>query len=148
MVYSEYSIDDTLSSFFAKTSATRPDCDARAELLVGGKATAIQIQGTCSYTVYCGQCLEYVVQFRPKSLRLDMNMASLAHQVYGSLAPTVRFEGQTGPDAQGEKEPLCVYVMGRIKGVTHLELILAHGWPENSPENFARRRRLMADVAR
>jgi hypothetical protein len=147
MVYSQYSVEDEISNFFAKTSACRSKCDARAEELVGGKATTIDVQGNCSYTVYAGPCLEYVVQFRLKSLQLDLKTASLARHVYGYYAPTVSFEGHVGDESK-EKEPLYVYVMSRIKGVTHLDFILAHDCADNSPENFARRQRLMIDVAR
>lgn len=147
MTYSQYSVEGEISNFFAKTSATRLDCDARAEELVGGNATRVDVQGNCSYSVYAGPCLEYVVQFRLKSLQLNMEILSLATQVYGSLTPTVSFEGQVGDESK-DKEPLYVYVMSRIKGVTHLDFILAHGCPDNSSENFARRQRLMADVAR
>ncbi|KAM4054655.1 phosphotransferase enzyme family protein [Hirsutella rhossiliensis] len=38
--------------------------------------------------------------------------------------------------------------MSRIKGVSHLDFILAHDLPDNSPENSAGRQRLMMDVAR
>lgn len=147
MAYSQYSVDDEISNFFAKTSASRPDCDARAEELVGGKATPVDVQGNCSYSVYAGPCLEYVVQFRLKSLQLDMKAASLARQVYGSLAPTVSFEGQVGHESK-DKEPLYAYVMSRIKGMTHLDFILAHYCPDNTPETFAQRQRLLTDVAR
>lgn len=147
MAYAEYSVEDEILTFFAKTSACRSDCDARAEELVGGRATTLDVQGNCSYTVYAGPCLEYVVQFRLKSLQLDLRTASLARHVYGCYAPTVSFEGYLGDESK-EKEPLYVYVMDRIKGVTHLDFILAHGYPDNSPENFARRQRLMIDVAR
>ncbi|KAH7324960.1 hypothetical protein B0I35DRAFT_425266 [Stachybotrys elegans] len=147
MLYSQYYVEDEISNFFAKTSASRPDCDACAEELVGGTATPVTVQGNCSYSVYAGSCLDYVVQFRLKSLQLDMKIASLASKVYGSLAPTVSFEGQVGDESKG-KEPLYVYVMSRIKGVTHLDFILARDCPDNSPENFLHRQRLMEDVAR
>ncbi|KND86780.1 hypothetical protein TOPH_08588 [Tolypocladium ophioglossoides CBS 100239] len=151
MAYSQYDMEDEISNFFTKTSASRLDCDARAEELVGGKATPVVVQGNCSYSVYAGPCLEYVVQFRLKSLRLDMKIASLARQLYGSLAPTVSFEGQVGDESKDkakDKEPLYAYVMGRMKGVTYLDFILAHDSPDNSPETFARRQRLMIDMAR
>ncbi|KJZ75909.1 hypothetical protein HIM_04733 [Hirsutella minnesotensis 3608] len=114
MDYPKYSAEREISNFFAKASTCRQACDARAEELVGGQATPVDIQGNCSYTVYCGPCLEYVVQFRPRPLQLDMGTASLARQIYGSLAPTVTFEGQIGPELQ-DKEPLYVYVMDRSR---------------------------------
>ncbi|UNI23523.1 hypothetical protein JDV02_009342 [Purpureocillium takamizusanense] len=147
MAYSEYSLDDELVTFFAKTTANRSSCDARAEELVGGKAIPVAVQGNCSYSVYAGACLEYVVQFRLQSLRLDMSIASLARQVYGSLAPAVSFEGRIGIESS-DKEPLHVHVMSRMKGVTHLDFILSHDTPDNSQESSIRRKRLMTGVAR
>ncbi|KAH8647630.1 hypothetical protein BGZ61DRAFT_469844 [Ilyonectria robusta] len=43
MAYSQYSVEDEISIFFAKTSTTRPDCDVRAEELVSGKATRVDV---------------------------------------------------------------------------------------------------------
>ncbi|EFY87347.1 hypothetical protein J3459_015844 [Metarhizium acridum] len=111
MTYSEYSVEDEIFTFFRKTSACRSECDARAEELVGGTATTIDVQGNCSYSVYAGPCLEHVVQFRLKSLKLDMRTAALARHVYGSYAPIDSFEGQVGDDESKENEPLYVYVM-------------------------------------
>ncbi|POR37243.1 Uncharacterized protein TPAR_02553 [Tolypocladium paradoxum] len=111
----------------------------RSSLGASLKATPVDVQGNCSYSVYAGPCLEYVVQFRLKSLQLDMKIASLARQVYGSLVPTVLFEGHVGDESK-DREPLY--------GVTHLDSILAHDCPDNSPENFARRQSLMTGVAR
>ena len=145
----EYSVNDEIASFFAKTSATRSQCDARATELTGGKAVPIEVQGVCSYTVYAGPALEYVVQFRLKSLELKTQTSILAKRVYGSLAPSVSFEGEIGGgQGAGGREPLYIYVMNRIKGVTHLDFILAKGFPNNSPEVSAYRKTLIADVAR
>lgn len=107
----------------------------------------IEVQGVCSYSVYAGPDLEFVVQFRLKSLYLKTETSILARQIYGTLAAKASFEGQIGDDIDG-KEPLYVYLMSRIRGITHLDFILAHGFPENSQENFARRKNFMADVAR
>ncbi|KAK3311103.1 uncharacterized protein B0T15DRAFT_61396 [Chaetomium strumarium] len=38
--------------------------------------------------------------------------------------------------------------MTRIRGMSRLDFILAHGFPDNSPENKARRKNLVQDVAR
>ncbi|KAF4454064.1 Protein kinase-like domain protein [Fusarium austroafricanum] len=150
MECSLYSMEDEISNFFAKTSASRAECDERAEELVGGKATPVKVQGVCSYTLYAGPCLDYIVQFRLEPSRLNMKIISLASEVYGTLAPTVSFQGQIGQasDESNVKKPLYVYLMHRMKGVTHLDFILARECPENSPEAFAQRGRLMADVAR
>jgi len=135
------------SPISSETTADRSACDTRAEGLVGGKATPVAVQGDCSYSVYAGPCLEYVVQSRLESLRLGMGVTSLARQVYGALVPAVSSEGQIG-DKSRDREPLHVYVMSRLKGVTHLDFILSHDSPDNSPKSSASRRRLMAGVAR
>lgn len=54
------------------------------------------------------------------------------------------FNGQVG---DGEKEPLYVCLMSRIHGMTHLDFILEHGFPENSSENLVWFRNLIGDIA-
>jgi hypothetical protein len=146
-VASVYSLDAEIANFFSKTSITRLVCDAQANELAGGRVVPSEIQGACSYTVYAGPNLEYVVQFRLKSLEVKTETITLARGIYGSLVPEVSFKGQIG-DGGDQKDHLYVYLMSRVRGVTHLEFILAYGFPENSPENFARRETLMTDVAR
>ncbi|KAK3402311.1 hypothetical protein B0T20DRAFT_346108 [Sordaria brevicollis] len=142
-----YSVDSEIDAFFTKTSATREACDARARELVGhDNVVPVEVQGVCSYTIYAGSDLEFVVQFRLKSLELKTEITSLATEVYGSLVPEVSFKGILGEEEKG-KEQLYVYLMTRMRGMTHLDFILAHGHPENSPENFAWRKTLMEDVA-
>ncbi|KAI1314273.1 hypothetical protein F5Y03DRAFT_336620 [Xylaria venustula] len=145
----EYSVDLEIDHFFEKTSATRSECDASAKQLVGGDVVPIAVQGVCSYTVYAGQNQEFVVQFRLKSLTLDLGTVTLARKIYGSLTPEVSFHGQLGGeiDAKG-KEPLYIYVMTRIPGISHLDFILSHDVPENSPEWFTWRNSLLTDMAR
>ncbi|TLD20607.1 hypothetical protein PspLS_08431 [Pyricularia sp. CBS 133598] len=146
----EYSNDDAIATFFTQTTASREECDSRALTLAGGPAVVpMAVQGVCSYTVYAGPDLGSVVQFRLKSLELPVKTAILARQVYGNLAPEVSMHGQLGPDVDdgdGGREPLLVYVMDRVKGISHLDFILANGHPENRPETFAWRKTLMVDV--
>lgn len=145
-----YSVEDEISQFFEKTTATRAECDAKAQELVGGPVVHIAIQGACSYSVYAGPDLEYVVQFRLKSLELSMDISDLARRVFGQYAPEVTFKGQLGPDgdeSQG-KEPLLIYVMSRIRGITHLDFLLSHDIPKNSSEYFELRKNLITDVAK
>lgn len=142
--YEEYSVASEVEAFFKKTSATRAACDTRATELAGGDAVPVHVQGACSYSVYAGSKLEYVVQFRLESLALRTEVTSLATEIYGSLVPKVTFEGKVG---DGGKEPLYVYLMSRMRGMTHLDFILAHGFPENSPDNFAWRQNLIGDIA-
>lgn len=135
----EYCAADEIASFFTKTSATRSLCDARARALTGHDATPVAIQGNCSYTVYAGQ--NSVIQFRLRSLKLHQHTTQLASQVYGDLAPHVTYEGQLGDDRDKDgKEPLLVYHMGRIPGISHLDFILS------TENNTAYRATLMADL--
>ncbi|KAF2758719.1 hypothetical protein EJ05DRAFT_492862 [Pseudovirgaria hyperparasitica] len=144
--YPVYSLDNTIGKFFAQTSATREACDTKARDLVGGTIVPIAVQGNCSYSVYAGAKSEFVVQFRLKSLMLDLEIAALARKIYGSWAPSVAFHGEMGE--KGERELLSVYVMDRVPGVSYLDFMLVNGFPENSDENFMRRKILMVDVAR
>ncbi|KAK3298466.1 uncharacterized protein B0H64DRAFT_75799 [Chaetomium fimeti] len=146
----QYTVDDEIAAFFSKTAVTRGTCDGLAKDLVGGdQAVPVAVQGACSYTVYAGQGLGYVVQFRLKSLELKGETAALARRIFGTLAPEVSFRRQLGEDSEAAgQEPLLVYVMTRIRGMSRLDFILAHGFPENSPENMARRKNLIQDVAR
>ncbi|KAI0004021.1 hypothetical protein F4779DRAFT_600598 [Xylariaceae sp. FL0662B] len=145
----EYSVDQEIRDFFEKTSATRSACDAAAKELVGGDVVPVAVQGVCSYTVYAGPNLDSVVQFRLRSLRLNLETVTLAGKVHGDLAPKVSFKGQIGDDVDGGvREPLDIYVMTRVRGVSHLDFVLGHNLPENSPEYFAWRKILVTDVAR
>ncbi|QYS95757.1 APH domain-containing protein [Trichoderma simmonsii] len=145
--YSEYDNDEAIADFFTKTSAARSTCDARARGLVGGSAIPVEGQGNCSYSVYAGPDLEYVVQFRLKSLKLKTETTSLARKIFGALAPEVSFKGEMGDHIEG-KEPLYVYVMRRMQGITHLDFILAHEFPDNSEEKVTWRKTFMVDIAR
>ncbi|OBT38960.1 hypothetical protein VE00_10406 [Pseudogymnoascus sp. WSF 3629] len=146
--YAVYNVEDEIAAFFTKTSVTRQTCDDRAKDLVGGTVTPIKIQGFCSYSVYAGPNLEYVVQFRPKSLELKTENTMLAKHLYGTLAPEVSFVGQLGDDDIAGKEPLYVYLANRVRGVTQLEFNLTHACADNSQETFAWRKTLMGDMAR
>ncbi|KAI0810104.1 hypothetical protein GGR55DRAFT_689273 [Xylaria sp. FL0064] len=143
-MYTEYSLDSEIEAFFKKTSVIHATCDARARELVGGSVVPVDVQGACSYTVYAGPGLEHVVQFRLESLALSIEIASLATEVYGSLAPRVSFEGKIGEKG---KEPLHVYLMNRVRGITHLDFVLAYGFPEHSLNNISWRKNLIGDVA-
>jgi hypothetical protein len=145
--YSEYSLDSEIESFFEKTSAKRATCDAKAKELAGGNVVPVQVQGACSYTVYGGPDQVCVVQFRLASLALKPEVAALATEIYGSLAPNISFEGKVGDSGEHGREPLYVYLMSRMRGITHLDFILEHGFPENSLENRLWRKNLMGDVA-
>ena len=89
----------------------------------------VAVQGVCSYTVYAGDDLEHVVQFRLSSLELPTETTNLARSIYGHFAPEVLVHGQLGVDRDSGREPLLVYVMSRVKGIGHLDFILAYGYP-------------------
>lgn len=51
----------------------------------------------------------------------------------GTFAPDVSFRQQLGEDSTtAGQEPLLISVISRILGKSHLDSILAHGFPENS----------------
>ena len=143
--FDESSSDTESQEFFSQTSATREACDTKAKALVGGKVVPVTEQGDCSYTVYAGPESEFVIQVRLKSLMLNSETANLASKIYETLVPKATFHGQIGSD---DKEPLLVYVMNRIEGISHLDFILADKLPENSDQNLIRRNTIMSDVAR
>lgn len=144
-----YEVEQEILAFFEKTTTTRSACDNYASEHLGGNITPVAVQGVCSYTVYAGPNAESVVQYRLKSLALNMDIMDLVNAIYGTLAPRISFEGQIGEDHES-KEPLYIYVMNRMAGVSHLDFILAHNSdvPENSSEFSCWRQNLVADNAK
>ncbi|GAB7354900.1 hypothetical protein MBLNU459_g5534t1 [Dothideomycetes sp. NU459] len=143
----DYSVEQEVAAFFFKTSTTRAACDTRAKELVGGSITLVAVQGVCSYTVHAGTSSEFVVQYRLTSLALPLDKLALAHKVYGSLVPDVDLKGQLGEDADG-REAVYIYIMPRVNGISHLDFILAYGYPDYTPDICAARLTLVIDVAR
>ncbi|KAM0271144.1 hypothetical protein ACHAQH_009176 [Verticillium albo-atrum] len=146
----QYDVEDEIAAFFSKTSIPRESCDALArELVDGDQVVPVAVQGACSYTVYAGPGLGHVVQFRLKTLGLKAETAALARLVFDTLAPDVSFKQQLGEDCTTTgREPLLVYVMTRIRGISCLDFKRFHRFPENSPERKACRKNLTQDVAR
>lgn len=79
-----------------------------------------------------------------------------ARRVYGGLVPEVSLRGEMGGDSDGNgngngnddgRENLVVYVMPRMRGISRLEYILAHGFPEDGEKICEARERLVGDVA-
>ncbi|GAM86560.1 hypothetical protein ANO11243_045740 [Dothideomycetidae sp. 11243] len=90
--------EEQITKFFLHSSATRQACDARArELGAGHTVVPVNVQGTCSYTVFTGAGVNSVVQYRLAPLSWS-DHTSLAKQIYGSLVPTISFQGQIGND--------------------------------------------------
>lgn len=140
----DYCLEDAIADFFTLTSTSRETCNTKAVDLVGGNVVPVAIQGNCSYSVYAGPEFEFVVQFRPKSLRLRLEIIHLAHKIYGSLVPTVLFHGELG---ENNENPLLIYVMPRVRGTSYLDLILANSFAESSDQNLFWRKNLLMDVA-
>lgn len=108
------SIDD----FFVRSGLTaedQNDCLDFVEKLYPGRPVArASCQGYCSMTVFVGE--ETVVQFRPHTYRLDLQITSAARKVYGRLAPETRYVTAL------PKSGLLVYTMERIAGVCFKDL--------------------------
>lgn len=175
MTDQNYNVEQEICDFFStKTRVTRNSCDEFAKKLFlknntsGSTNTStspvrleiVPTQGVCSYTVYAGSSnnnsnstLDWVVQFRLKSLALPLETMERARRVYGELVPEVSFRGEMGDgDGNGNgnddgRENLVVYVMPRMRGISRLEYILAHGFPEDGERICEARERLVGDVA-
>lgn len=172
MTDQNYNVEQEIADFFStKTTVSRNSCDEFAKKLIVEKSTdtstststdtvqleIVPTQGVCSYTLYAGtsnsnSTLDWVVQFRLKSLALPLETMERARRVYGGLVPEVSFRGEIG-DANGDdddgdgRENLMVYVMPRMRGISRLEYILAHGFPEDGEKICEARERLVGDVA-
>jgi hypothetical protein len=144
----EYSVEQEITHFLGATSATRSACDAYAKERLGNDIIPVAVQGVCSYTVYTGPSGEFIAQFRLKSLGQRMDTAELARTICGQFAPQVTFRGQIGEDVEG-KEPLYIYIMNRIEGISYLDFLLANisHVPENSPQFSSWRKNLITDIA-
>lgn len=179
MTDQNYNVEQEIADFFStKTRVSRTSCDEFAKKLFLKNNTntntdtstntstvrleIVPTQGVCSYTVYAGSnssnsTLDWVVQFRLKSLALPLETMERARRVYGGLVPEVSFRGEIGGgdgDGNGNgngnddgRENLVVYVMPRMRGISRLEYILAHGFPEDGEEICEARERLVGDVA-
>ncbi|KAK2762131.1 hypothetical protein FQN54_001138 [Arachnomyces sp. PD_36] len=145
--YEVYSFDTSVQRLFASTSATRDECDEKAASLVGGRITPVPHQGDHSYTVYGGPQDESVVQFRLEPFPLSTEVATLARQVHGDLAPLTTYHGQLGNIGD---RPVFVYTFNRFPGINYAEFQLANmgDETENSEENKVVRKNLIEDVAR
>lgn len=164
MTDQNYSVEQEIADFFStKTTVSRNSCDEFAKKLIVEKSTSgststntvqleiVPTQGVCSYTLYAGNnsSLDWVVQFRLKSLALPMETMERARRVYGGLVPEVSLRGEMGGgdgDDDG-RENLVVYVMPRMRGISRLEYILANGFPEDGEKICEARERLVGDVA-
>ncbi|RDW84570.1 hypothetical protein BP6252_02160 [Coleophoma cylindrospora] len=108
-----------VDDFFLRSRLANPqhreDCFDFVRKSFPGKPVALAAcQGYCSLTLFVGDAT--VVQFRPWSYRLDLTIANLAHDLYGSFAPETKY--LTTLSASG----LLVYGMDRIDGISYKTL--------------------------
>ncbi|KAK3941804.1 hypothetical protein QBC46DRAFT_457973 [Diplogelasinospora grovesii] len=130
-----YSLEQEIATFFSQTTTTREECDARAKQLVGGEPEAAPMQGVCSYTVYAGPGQETSCSFA--SSHLSSTSRSSLLQVKCMLGDR--------PDGTDGKEPVLIYVMDRVKGISFVEFILAREIPMKDPEWQPWRKNLIGD---
>lgn len=137
-----------IANFFVLAGVTRQTCDDWLRRFQGGIFTPLPEQGNSSYSVYVGQDQEYTVQFRLKSLPLDVDAINLAQRVYGARVPVVVLEAQLGHDG-GEKPPVLVYSIDCVRGTPYSSFL----WHRHDPMltsremNAACRRNLTRDFA-
>lgn len=140
-----YSLEDAVADFFKKSRIKREDCDKKALDLVGGRIEPVAVQGNCSYSIYAGPALEYVLQFRPSPLSLNLDHILLARKIHGSLVPLIRNRGQVG---EKYEEGMTVYEMPRIHGITYLDFVRSVEDTISVAKIHACRRALIRDAAR
>lgn len=122
--------------WWLSTEPCRRYCDACCS------ARRLQLFRICrSESRVCGSVPTKVLGLKPE-------IVNIASNTYRSLVPFASYHGQIGGDYISGKEPLLVYVMGRVKGISHLDFILEHSLPENSPEFCTWRENLISDIAR
>lgn len=150
-----YNVEEEIAAFFKKSTASRAGCEEKARSLTGSdRVLAIPIQGDSSYSMYAGANLEHVVHCRPRSLALKMDMYDLATDIHGPLIPAVQSHGELGgsdvdEEAQNDgREPLVVYLMARLPGITELDFALSRNVSQDSPEFLPFRQNLFTDIAR
>ena len=62
----------------------------------------------------------------------------MAYRICREFVPESLIKGQLGDETDDlGKESLLVYVVPRVQGITHPDLILALGFLEDAPENMA-----------
>ena len=139
-----YSVGSAISNFFAShTTATQQECNERAISVIGAQVTPVPIQGVFSYTVVGGSPAR-LVQFRTPDSDLNMDFLHLARSIHGSVVASSTYHG-----CIGHSQPLSVYVIEKLPGVTYMESCIMNGAnAKPSPEMFQRRRNTIMDFAR
>jgi hypothetical protein len=126
-----YSLDDTISQFFANCTVTREKCNQKAVELAGEAVKPVWLQGAFSYTVATEKLL---VQFRVPESLLDTKILDLARKIHGRFVPVCLRSSVFGS--------LAVYVMEKVPGVTFIET------PSTSSHNSSWQEKTVSDFAR
>lgn len=87
---------------FVQTNLKRPEAAIREAPL----------QGHCSYTLYLDQ--DSIVQFRSQKHQIDLDIATLARDVFCDLAPSTQLLGPVL--IPGDQPPFLAYHISRIPG--------------------------------
>ncbi|KAL1875693.1 hypothetical protein VTK73DRAFT_9948 [Phialemonium thermophilum] len=95
--HQSYYVDEEISNFFKRASATRATCDDRAKELVSGLVIPVVVQGVCSHSVNAGTRADFVVQSRPKGFQLNLQKLHLTRENHRSLVPQVLCIGLESP---------------------------------------------------
>jgi len=139
-----YSVDSAISNFFAShTKATQQECNERATALIGTQVMPIAIQGAFSYTVVGGSPAR-LVQFRIPDSDFDVDLLHLARSIHGNVIASSTHHGYIG-----HPEPLSVYIIEKLPGITYMESCVANGANAIlSPEEYQRQKNTIVDFAR
>jgi hypothetical protein len=107
-------LEASINDFFRRSGLTSQDqleCYSFVAERYPGRAVCLApCQGYCSITMFVGD--DTVVQFRPHSYRLDLQITDAAREVYGTFAPETKYLTTLPASA------LVVYGMGRIEGIS------------------------------
>ncbi|KAI5924870.1 hypothetical protein F4810DRAFT_99401 [Camillea tinctor] len=131
----------SLTPFFDRCKlppSVKDDCDTFARERFTGNVRPAPFQGYCSYTLLVGDST--IVQFRPLAHKLDINITTIACQVFGHLAPETEFIGQL--NATG----LYAFSMRRLPGVSLSDLRAQIG-RESAVQVAQQRKQFVIDFA-
>ncbi|KAF2459212.1 hypothetical protein BDY21DRAFT_301259 [Lineolata rhizophorae] len=139
-----YTIDTSISDFFTShTKATQEECDKRAASFLSAPVTPVSIQGAFSYTVVGGSPVR-LVQFRTSESDINVDFVHLARSIHGGVVASTVHHGYIG-----HSQPLSVYVIEKLPGITYMESCLTNGVTASlSPEQSQRQKNTVVDFAR
>ncbi|KAI1492475.1 hypothetical protein F5X96DRAFT_626569 [Biscogniauxia mediterranea] len=131
----------SLTPFFDRCKlppSVKDDCDTFVRARYPEPIRPAPFQGYCSYTLFVGE--DTIVQFRPLAHKLDINMTTIACQVFGRIAPKTEFIGQLDPTE------LYAFSMRRLPGVS-LSDIRAQTGDRNATQITEQRKQIVRDFA-